>query len=144
MPEIDQKYIQNKFIEYCKVNTRSDEQSTAVPTTAGQVDLLKIIEKELEKLGLENISVSEEDSYLVGKLKKTTKKEVTPIGFVAHVDTADFNAENVKPLVHQNYDGKDIFLKEQQGAELPDGVLTIQELMECLVPMLQACKEQDG
>ena len=55
MPEIDQKYIQNKFIEYCKVNTRSDEQSTAVPTTAGQVDLLKIIEKELEKLGLENI-----------------------------------------------------------------------------------------
>ena len=52
MPEIDQKYIQNKFIEYCKVNTRSDEQSTAVPTTAGQVDLLKIIEKELEKLGL--------------------------------------------------------------------------------------------
>lgn len=112
MPEIDQKYIQNKFIEYCKVNTRSDEQSTAVPTTAGQVDLLKIIEKELEKLGLENISFSEEDSYLVGKLKKTTKKEVTPVGFVAHVDTADFNAENIKPLVHQNYDGKDIFLKE--------------------------------
>ena len=37
---------------------------------------------------------------------------MTPIGFVAHVDTADFNAENVKPLVHQNYDGKDIFLKE--------------------------------
>ena len=112
MPEIDQKYIQDKFIEYCKVNTRSDEQSTAVPTTTGQVDLLKIIEKELEKLGLENISFSEEDSYLVGKLKKTTKKEVTPIGFVAHVDTADFNAENIKPLVHKNYDGKDIFLKE--------------------------------
>lgn len=75
MPEIDQKYIQNKFIEYCKVNTRSDEQSTAVPTTAGQVDLLKIIEKELEKLGLENISFSEEDSYLVGKLKKTTDRK---------------------------------------------------------------------
>lgn len=112
MPEIDQKYIQDKFIEYCKVNTRSDEQSTTVPTTVGQVDLLKIIEKELEKLGLEEISFSEEDSYLVGKLKKTTKKEVTPIGFVAHVDTADFNAENIKPLIHQNYDGKDIFLKE--------------------------------
>ena len=71
MPEIDQKYIQDKFIEYCKVNTRSDEQSTTVPTTVGQVDLLKIIEKELEKLGLEEISFSEEDSYLVGKLKKT-------------------------------------------------------------------------
>ena len=72
MPEIDQKYIQDKFIEYCKVNTRLDEQSTTVPTTVGQVDLLKIIEKELEKLGLEEISFSEEDSYLVGKLKKTT------------------------------------------------------------------------
>ena len=115
MPEIDQKYIQDKFIEYCKVNTRSDEQSTTVPTTVGQVDLLKIIEKELEKLGLEEISFSEEDSYLVGKLKKTTKKEVTPIGFVAHVDTADFNAENIKPLIHQNYDGKDIVLNEKEG-----------------------------
>ena len=44
MPEIDQKYIQNKFIEYCKVNTRSDEQSTAVPTTARQVNSLDVIE----------------------------------------------------------------------------------------------------
>lgn len=116
MSEIDQKYIQDKFIEYCKVNTRSDEHSTSIPTTIGQVDLLKIIEKELEKLGLEDISFSEEDSYLVGKVPATSYRKVTPIGFVAHVDTADFNAENIKPLVHQNYDqnydGKDILLKE--------------------------------
>lgn len=45
MPEIDQKYIQDRFIEYCKVNTRSDEQSTAVPTTNGQVDLLNLLKK---------------------------------------------------------------------------------------------------
>ncbi|OYS21495.1 peptidase T [Lactobacillus taiwanensis] len=112
MTKIDQSYIQDKFVEYCKVNTRSDEQSTAVPTTPGQVDLLKIIEKELEKLGLKDISFSEEDSYLVGKLSSTTNKEVTPIGFVAHVDTADFNSENIRPQVHKNYDGKDISLKE--------------------------------
>ena len=113
MAVIDQAYIQDKFIEYCKVNTRSDDQSKEVPTTPGQIELLKIIEQELENLGLENISFSKKDSYLVGKLPGTVRdKQVTPIGFVAHVDTADFNAENVQPQVHQDYDGKDIVLKE--------------------------------
>lgn len=113
MAVIDQAYIQDKFIEYCKVNTRSDDQSKEVPTTPGQIELLKIIEQELENLGLENISFFKKDSYLVGKLPGTVRDEqVTPIGFVAHVDTADFNAENVQPQVHQDYNGKDIVLKE--------------------------------
>lgn len=112
MTEIDQAYIQDKFIEYCKVNTRSDAYSKEIPTTLGQVTLLKIIEQELKNLGLDKISFSEKDSYLVGRLSGTSKKEVTPIGFVAHVDTADFNAENIQPQIHANYDGKDIFLKK--------------------------------
>ena len=71
MAVIDQAYIQDKFIEYCKVNTRSDDQSKEVPTTPGQIELLKIIEQELENLGLENISFFKKDSYLVGKLPGT-------------------------------------------------------------------------
>lgn len=111
MTEIDQAYIQDKFIEYCKVNTRSDEHSQSVPTTPGQITLLKIIEQELKKLGLDKVSFSEKDSYLVGRLPATSNLETTPIGFVAHVDTADFNADNVQPQVHPNYDGTDILLK---------------------------------
>ena len=91
MVVIDQAYIQDKFIEYCKVNTRSDDQSKEVPTTPGQIELLKMIEQELGNLGLENISFSKKDSYLVGKLPGTVRDEkVTPIGFVAHVDTARY------------------------------------------------------
>ena len=67
MPEIDQKYIQDKFIEYCKVNTRSDEQSTTVPTTVGQVDLLKIIEKELSRI-YEKKTINRNDFEERGKL----------------------------------------------------------------------------
>ena len=110
MTGYDSKYIQEKFIEYCKMNTRSDENSNAVPTTPGQVKLLKIIAREIKDLGLVDISYSDRDAYVVGKLASNSKKKVTSIGFVAHVDTADFNVVNVQPQMHENYDGKDIAL----------------------------------
>lgn len=110
MTDYDSKYIQEKFIEYCKLNTRSDENSEAVPTTPGQVKLLKIIAQEIKDLGLVDVSYSDKDAYTVGKLATNCDKNVAPIGFVAHVDTADFNAVNIQPHVHENYDGKDIEL----------------------------------
>lgn len=110
MTEYDFDYIKDKFVEYAKMNTRADEHSKAVPTTPGQVVLLKEILHELERLGLEEVSYSDQDAYVVGKIPATTSKEVSPIGFVAHVDTADFNAENIQPQVHPNYDGKVIEL----------------------------------
>lgn len=108
--KIDKQYIQDKFIEYCKMNTRSFDDSDAVPTSKGQVVLLKELVKELKRLGLKDISYSDKDAYTVGKLPANTDKKIAPIGFVAHVDTADFNAENIQPQVHENYDGKDIEL----------------------------------
>lgn len=108
--KIDQEYIQEKFITYCKMNTRSFDDSRAVPTSSGQVKLLKIIAQELADLGLEDISYDEKDAYTVGKLPANVDKNVSPIGFIAHVDTADFNSENIKPQVHENYDGQDIDL----------------------------------
>lgn len=110
MTDYDSKYIQEKFIEYCKLNTRSDENSKAVPTTPGQVKLLKIIAQEIKDLGLVDVSYSNQDAYTVGRLATNSDKKVAPIGFVAHVDTADFNAINIQPQVHENYDGKDIEL----------------------------------
>lgn len=67
MSNVDNKYIQDKFIEYCKVNTRSDDQSKEVPTTPGQIELLKMIEQELGNLGLENISFSKKRFISCGK-----------------------------------------------------------------------------
>lgn len=110
MVDYDFDYIKNKFIQYAKLNTRSDENSSAVPTTKGQVKLLKELVSELKKLGLVEVSYSEKDAYTVGKIASNIKERVAPIGFVAHVDTADFNADNIQPQLFENYDGQDIEL----------------------------------
>ena len=110
MTNYDFDYIKDKFVAYAKMNTRADEHSTAIPTTPGQVVLLKELLHELEHLGLEQVSYSEKDAYVVGKIPANTTKKVSAIGFVAHVDTADFNAENIQPQVHPNYDGQTIEL----------------------------------
>ena len=110
MSSVDNKYIQDKFIEYCKIDTRSFDDVDKVPTSPNQVLLLKRIAVELARLGLTEISYSKDDAYTVGKLPANVDKDVAAIGFVAHVDTADFNSEKVKPQVHKNYDGKDIEL----------------------------------
>lgn len=110
MSDYDAKYIEEKFIQYAKMNTRSNENSKAVPTTPGQVVLLKELANEIKKLGLTDVSYSDKDAYVVGKIPANSDKKVAAIGFVAHVDTADFNAENIQPQIHENYDGKDIDL----------------------------------
>ena len=110
MKTIDQDYIENKFIEYAKLNTRSEIESNAVPSTARQVVLLKNLEQELNNLGLKDVSYSDKDAYVVGRIPSNVTEKITPIGFVAHVDTADFNAENIEPQIHHNYDGTDIDL----------------------------------
>lgn len=110
MVDYDFDYTKNKFIKYAKMNTRSDENSSAIPTTKGQVKLLKELVFELKKLGLVEVLYSEKDAYTVGKIAANIKEELAPIGFVAHVDTADFNADNIQPQVFENYDGQDIEL----------------------------------
>ncbi|KRL90419.1 peptidase T [Lactobacillus kalixensis] len=110
MVDYDFDYIKDKFISYCKMNTRSYETNNDVPTSPGQVALLKELEQELKRLGLTEISYSDKDAYVVGKIPANISNPSAPIGFVAHVDTADFNAENIRPQIHENYDGKDIEL----------------------------------
>lgn len=118
MNDIDTAYIEQKFVEYCKVNTRSDPNNNCVPTTKGQVELLMIVKNELQEIGLKNISYSAKDSYLVGLLPSNTATLTTAVGFVAHVDTADYNAENVQPQIYRNYDGEKIYLDPQKDRVL--------------------------
>ncbi|MDR0921845.1 MAG: peptidase T [Lactobacillales bacterium] len=107
-----------RFIRYAKVNTRSDAASTTVPTTEGQIALARIIEKELKEIGLSEIYYNEENGFLTAVLPATTNREVATIGFISHLDTADYNAENIEPQVFQNYDGKDVVLNESLGIVL--------------------------
>ena len=107
----------DRFVRYAKINTRSDLNSNAVPTTKSQLDFLQMLEQELKELGFSNISLDLEDAYLVACIPSNLQegKTAPSIGFVAHVDTADFNAENIQPQVHLNYDGEDVLLNSKLG-----------------------------
>jgi len=102
--------ILERFIRYVKVNTQSKEGSDKYPSTDCQWDLLKILKKEMEEMGLTEIEL-DSFGYLFGTLPANVKKNVPPICFIAHIDTSpEVSGENVKPLIHKNYDGRDIVL----------------------------------
>lgn len=104
-----------RLLKYTKINTRSDESSDTIPSTAIQFDLLKLLVIELEQLGLEDVELSPTNAFVTATLPANTDEPIPAIGFIAHVDTADFNSVNVQPQIHENYDGKDIVLNEDEN-----------------------------
>ncbi|KAA9292037.1 peptidase T [Aerococcus urinae] len=107
--------LSERFIRYAKVNTRSDMHSDSFPSSKSQLDFLETIAGELEELGLSEVDFDRERACVTATLEANTDKDFPVIGFIAHVDTADFNAENIQPQVHENYDGEDIVLNEAEG-----------------------------
>ena len=105
---------QERLIRYAKFNTRSDEASTTVPSTVCQLDLLHLLVDELKTIGLQEVEFNPENAFVTATLPATSNKPVPTIGFIAHVDTADFNSENVQPRLIPNYDGQDIVLNQAQ------------------------------
>lgn len=98
-----------RFLGYVKVNTRSDENSQSIPSTKSQEDFAKnILWPQMETVGLEDIHYLS-NGYIVGTLRANAKAK-KKIGFLAHMDTADFNAENIRPQVIENYNGQIISL----------------------------------
>lgn len=103
-----------RFIRYAKINTRSDEKSNTVPTTKVQEDFLFMMKKELEDLGLKNVHITK-GWFLTATLPSNTTKKYAKVGFISHVDTADFNSIGVNPQVIENYNGKDIVLNKEKN-----------------------------
>ena len=106
-----------KFLSYVKIDTQSDENSTACPTTAKQHDLAKLLVRELEEMGAEEITYDKEHCNVYASIPATGGFEDRPvIGFIAHMDTAPaVTGENVKPRIIENYDGKDIVLNDEKS-----------------------------
>lgn len=106
-----------KFLSYVKIDTQSDENSTACPTTAKQHNLAKLLVKELEEMGAEEITYDKEHCYVYATVPATDGCEDRPVlGFIAHMDTAPaVTGENVKPRIIENYDGKDIVLNDEKN-----------------------------
>ena len=113
--------LKDRFLRYVKFETRSDEKSEAIPSTPTQLEFAKILAKELEEIGMENVYVNDA-CFVNATLPGNVDKDVPVIGFIAHMDTADFNATNVNPKIVENYDGEDIVLNEAK-----DIVLSVEE-----------------
>ena len=95
----------DRFLTYVKVNTRSDETSTTTPSTQSQVDFAKnVLIPEMKRVGLENVYYLP-NGFAIGTLPANDPGFTRKIGFISHMDTADFNAENIQPQVIENYDG---------------------------------------
>jgi tripeptide aminopeptidase len=109
--------ILKRFLSYVTVETSSDRHSSERPTTSGQWKLAKLLAKELAELGVERIDL-DENCFLTAFLPSNVAACDAPaIGFMAHMDTSqEVSGKGVKPVVHNNYNGKAIHLKD--GTEL--------------------------
>ncbi len=119
------KRAYERFLDYVKIHTRSDEASDTCPSTQRQFDLAKILEVELRELGAENVYLSD-TCCVYGKIPATPGCENAPcLGLIAHMDTADFEGENIQPRIIENYDGGDVelgcgrWLKTENFPHLP-------------------------
>ena len=100
-----------RLLKYVVIHTTSDENSEKVPSTDRQFNLANVLAEEMKNLGIEDSAV-DSHAYVTGHIPATPGYENAPkIGFIAHLDTApDSSGENVRPCIHENYDGCDVEL----------------------------------
>lgn len=110
-----------RFLNYVKINTRSNPASTTTPSTKSQADFaLTVLKPEMEAIGLQDIHYNPANGYLIGSLPANSNKLTRKIGFIAHMDTADFNAEGVAPQIIESYQGGEIKLGQSGYSLCPE------------------------
>jgi tripeptide aminopeptidase len=99
----------DRFLRYVTIDTRSNEQSSSSPSTAGQLDLQRTLVEELKAIGLADAGL-DDHGFVMATIPATSAKAGVPvIGFIAHVDTSpEMSGAGVKPIVHRAYDGRDL------------------------------------
>ncbi|HEX7869106.1 MAG TPA: peptidase T [Chryseobacterium sp.] len=109
----------NRFLSYVKIYSTSDAESETTPSTERQWDIANYIVEELKTIGLEDISI-DDHGYIMAYVPSNLENDNQPtIGFISHYDTSpDFNGENVKPQVWENYHGEDLILNKETNFTL--------------------------
>jgi len=103
--------VAERFLRYAQIHTTSDPGSESYPSTPGQLTLLDLLVNELKLLGVTDASI-DDNGYVTGTIPANTEGKFPVVGFLAHVDTSpDFNGENVKTQIINQYDGKPVVLK---------------------------------
>ena len=114
-----QTSVLERFLRYVQLDTTSDHASPSVPSTAKQLVMLDLLVDELKALGLKDASRDEFGIVMATLSANSTRKNLPVIGFLAHVDTSpEMSGAGVKPIVHRDYDGRDLVLPDDPGAVL--------------------------
>lgn len=109
------KDIVDRFLGYVKIDTESKPDVEDIPSTPKQWKLAKALFNELRQMGLEEVTI-DDHAYVMATLPANTEQKIPVIGFIAHMDTSpDFTAGKVQPVIHKNYDGKEIVLNKEQN-----------------------------
>ena len=104
--------IVERFLNYTKFDTQSNEDSTSIPSTSKQLIFAEFLKKELENEGFDDVEM-DEMGYIYATLPANTKKKAPVIGFISHYDTSpDCSGADIKPHIVENYDGQPITLSE--------------------------------
>ena len=118
--------VVDRFLDYVKFDTQSDELTNLTPSTPGQMIFAQHLEQILQSMGLKDISL-DENGYLMATLPGNSPKGDLPVvGFIAHLDTSpDMSGRHVNPRIVKNYDGGDITLNAEKNivlspAEFPE------------------------
>ncbi|MGI9254449.1 MAG: peptidase T [Thermomicrobiales bacterium] len=110
--------LEERLVRYCAIDTQADEQSSAIPSTAIQFDLLHLLVDELTGIGARDVRLTDYGAVLA-TIPATVSADVPVIAFLAHVDTSPgFAASGVKPIVHRAWDGSDIVLPDDPAMVL--------------------------
>ncbi len=111
---IDRKALTDRFFRYISINTQSDPNNPESPSTEAQFSLANLLADELKSLGLKDVSVDDR-AYVMGRLPARGANDAPVIGLLAHMDTSpDMSGKDIRPLTHDNYDGKDLILNKEK------------------------------
>jgi tripeptide aminopeptidase len=100
----------DRFCRYVRIDTQADEKAATYPSSPGQLELGRLLTRELLEVGLKDAEINEH-GIVMATLPATGRKTAPVIAWIAHVDTSpETSGKNVKPVVHANYDGQDIVL----------------------------------
>jgi tripeptide aminopeptidase len=104
--------IIDRFVRYIQIDTQSDPENPAFPSTEKQWNLAHLLAKELNEIGMQEVSL-DENCYLMATLPSNVDFPVPTIGFIAHLDTSpDYSGANVNPQFFLNYNGQSLVLNE--------------------------------
>lgn len=100
----------DRFCRYVRIDTQANEGAATYPSSPGQLELGRLLTRELQEFGVRDVK-HDEHGIVLATLPATSSRAAPVIAWIAHVDTSpETTGRGVQPVVHRNYTGGDIVL----------------------------------